>query len=324
MKKLVSVIIMLAMFFSISTTILAADNTYYQSETMNINEYDYLVMLQNSTPAELSNLNMTEEDVNATIEAFYKAIAKRAELSNDELIRYGYTLDEIEIFRTYNYSIGGNTDLDSNFSTELKSMVDTKYMTLKKLRAIAGTLTGKIKLDFCGTKYATFHYEWSWNHSPLVLGYDSVAMRWLAYDSKGHEIDVMKTSETSKIDHYVDNMFVFSRAGQPETNLDFNSVNMQFKVEDFYSSPKGNRIISTYAKKGLVKISLKVDDNVKNKINYIKVAALYGHTIVGINFPSISLSPTGSISIGFSGNISIDALGGHKVKIGAGSSIKDI
>lgn len=91
MKKLVSVIIMLAMFFSISTTILAADNTYYQSETMNINEYDYLVMLQNSTPAELSNLNMTEEDVNATIEAFYKAIAKRAELSNDELIRYGYT-----------------------------------------------------------------------------------------------------------------------------------------------------------------------------------------------------------------------------------------
>ena len=52
MKKLVSVIIMLAMFFSISTTILAADNTYYQSETMNINEYDYLVMLQNSTPAD--------------------------------------------------------------------------------------------------------------------------------------------------------------------------------------------------------------------------------------------------------------------------------
>lgn len=73
-----------------------------------------------------------------------------------------------------------------------------------------------------------------------------------------------------------------------------------------------------------IRYILKNDDSVKNKINYIKVAALYGHTILGFDFPSISLSPSGAISIGFSGNLSIDAIGGHKVKIGADSSIKDI
>ena len=61
-----------------------------------------------------------------------------------------------------------------------------------------------------------------------------------------------------------------------------------------------------------------------DKINYIKVAALYGHTTIGPNFPSISLSPAGSISISFSGNVSIDKIGGHKVKIGTDSTIEDL
>ena len=58
-----------------------------------------------------------------------------------------------------------------------------------------------------------------------------------------------------------------------------------------------------------------------SNINYIKVAALYGHTVFGLGAPSISLSPDGTIAIGFSGNPSIENLGGHKVKIGKGSTI---
>lgn len=152
---------------------------------------------------------------------------------------------------------------------------------------------------------------------------DSAAMRWLAYDTNGYELDLIKTSETVNIDYYWNATYKFSRTGSQEPNLEFNSINVQFEEAELFQSPT-TMTEQAYAKSGTIKVSLKVDDSVSNQINYIKVAALYGHTIIGANFPSISLSPTGSISISFSGNLSINKIGGHKVKIGKGSTIEDI
>ena len=250
-------------------------------------------------------------NVAATVRAFYKAISERAKLSDEDLFSYGYDSKEISIFRDFSSA--------SKITTKgLSNIITTN------LRAIAGTLTGKIRLISCGTKRATFRYEWFWDQAPIFKLEDSAAMRWLAYDSKGHGIDVLKVLEASRIDYYtMDDKFAFSQKGTPETNLSFNSVNIQFDVIKYYTPtpyPK-DALTSAYAKKGSVTIGLKVDGNVKNNINYIKVAALYGHTVFGLGAPSISLSPDGTIAIGFSGNPSIENLGGHKVKIGKGSTI---
>ena len=313
MKKFLSIITAFIMILSFSTTAFAMDKPDFQEEITSINEYDYIVMLQNSTPEELSKLNMTKSDVAATVGAFYKAISERAKLSDEALISYGYDSKEINILRDF-------SSVSKIRTKGLSNIITTN------LRAIAGTLTGKIRLNSCGTKRATFRYEWSWDHDPIFKLTDSAAMRWLAYDSKGHEIDVIKVLETSRIVYYTGNKFAFSQIGTPETNLSFNSVYIQVDLIKYYTPtpyPK-DALTSAYAKKGSVTIGLKVDGSVKNNINYIKVAALYGHTVFGLGAPSISLSPDGTIAIGFSGNQVIENLGGHKVKIGKGSTIKDI
>ena len=256
MKKILSIITAFIMILSFSTTAFAMDKPEFQEEITHINEYDYIVMLQNSTPEELSKLNMTKSDVAATVRAFYKAISERAKLSDEDLFSYGYDSKEISIFRDFSSA--------SKITTKgLSNIITTN------LRAIAGTLTGKIRLISCGTKRATFRYEWFWDQAPIFKLEDSAAMRWLAYDSKGHGIDVLKVLEASRIDYYtMDDKFAFSQKGTPETNLSFNSVNIQFDVIKYYTPtpyPK-DALTSAYAKKGSVTIGLKVDGNVKNNI----------------------------------------------------------
>ena len=101
MKKILSIITAFIMILSFSTTAFAMDKPEFQEEITHINEYDYIVMLQNSTPEELSKLNMTKSDVAATVRAFYKAISERAKLSDEALFSYGYNSKEISIFRDF-------------------------------------------------------------------------------------------------------------------------------------------------------------------------------------------------------------------------------
>lgn len=112
------------------------------------------------------------------------------------------------------------------------------------------------------------------------------------------------------------NRVQFTRSGTQEPDLDFNSLNIQFdEAENFQSSTTMTE--EAYAGNGYVRVSVKVEPEVHNSISYLKVAALYGHTTVGVGSPSIGLSPAGTISISFSGTINsvIDSIAGDKVKI---------
>ena len=53
---------------------------------------------------------------------------------------------------------------------------------------------------------------------------------------------------------------------------------------------------------------------VSANIDCIFVAGLYGHTVVGIGAPSVSVSK-GSFGISFTGNTSIDEIAGRKATI---------
>ena len=165
---------------------------------------------------------------------------------------------------------------------------------------------------------ATFMYQWEWDHAPLVRLKDSVAMRWLAFDKYADDIDVTITSHSSNINYYSNGTKCFSRRGSWEPNLEFNSLNLQFEEAETYQS--STTTDKAYALDGHVKVSVKLESGVESRIKYIKVAALYGHTTIGADFPSISLSVPASISIGFSGNLSIDSIASAQAKIEIGSS----
>lgn len=132
------------------------------------------------------------------------------------------------------------------------------------------------------------------------------------------DIDVTITSHSSNINYYSNGTKCFSRRGSWEPNLEFNSLNLQFEEAETYQS--STTTDKAYALDGHVKVSVKLESGVESRIKYIKVAALYGHTTIGADFPSISLSVPASISIGFSGNLSIDSIASAQAKIEIGSS----
>ena len=305
MKKAICILLSFVLFVFLSVTAYAAEDTNGQAgetvTTVYTNEYDYIQMLQNCTQEELAEFGFSQVDVDEIVAAFFSAITERAVLSDDALYDLGYGKEEIDTLRAY--SKGARV---SN----------------AEIRGLAAVLTARIRVNYCGTKSATFRYEWCWDHAPFMALQDSAAMRWIAFDSRGHELDVTKTVEEVKINYYLGTECKATLRGMQEPDLDFNSINVQFDENILCGGPNGPT--TAYGRDGSIRITVEVEDSVKNNINYIKVAALYGHTLIGANAPSISLSPTGSISISFSGNVSIDKIGGHKVKIGVGSTIEDI
>ena len=302
MKKFLSIILPLAMLFSLSVTAFAAEETVVEQTTYT-NEYDYITTLQQMDSESLSEIGMTSDDVAATVESYYAAVSERASLPEETLIGYGYTPEQIEILKNY------NTSMLTSRSTSLSA---------EQLRAIAGVCTGNLTSTYCSTRLANFTYTWSWDHAPFVQLSDSAAVRWAAYDTNGYDLDVTKYSETTNIDYYWGTTKKFSRVGTQEANLEFNAINLQFDVvETFYSNT--GIAEEAYAKNGKIFAALKVEPKVTNNLSYLKVAALYGHTLIGVGSPSISLSVPAGISIGFSGNTSIDPIAGSKVKISIGS-----
>lgn len=304
MKKILSVLLTLTMLFSLSTTALATEKDEY-SQIVYINEYDYIVALQEFSDEELKEIGMTKFDVDKTVDAFYAALNERAKLPDETLIGFGYTDEEIAILRSQN---------DITYS------VDSYVLSAEQMRAITGTCTGNITSSYLSTRYADFKYSWSWDHSPLMTLSDSAAVRWLAYTSSGSQIDVTNYYQDIKIKYYWNTTYKFQRSGTQEPNLEFNSINVQFPVTENFISSTG-LTESAYAKEGEISISVKVEPEVTSNISYMKVAALYGHTTIGVGSPSISLSPTGGISISFSGNTSINPIAGSKVKITLGSRV---
>lgn len=292
MKKIVSFILVLAMSLTLPVTAFAS-NDEVVVDTVYVNEYDYIVALQNATQEELDAMGLTRAEADEVIADFETALQERASLPEETLYGLGYTQNEIDALRAYNAR---------------------GIMPLETMYAISGTCTGSITASYATAREVTFKYAWAWDHAPIIKLKDSVAMRWLAYDSAGHEIDVTKSSEKCSISYYWNGQAQFTRSGTQEPNLSFNSINVQFdESEKFQSSTTMTE--EAYAGNGYLRVTVKVEPEVTNSISFVKVAALYGHTTIGVNGPSISASPTGSISISFSGNTAIDPIGGAKVKI---------
>lgn len=298
MKKILAIALVFIMTFGLSVPALATgDNQAIYEETY-FNEYDYILGIEQASSEELLEMGLTKEQATEIISTFMNALQERAALPDETLLGYGYTQDEIRTLRTYN---------------------SRSTLSPDAMRAITGTCTGQITASWMTEKDATFMYRWEWDHAPVMKLKDSVAMRWIAVDKNADEKNVIISSKSGNINYYWNGSKRFSRSGTWEPNLEFNSVNLQFEEsENFQSSTTITE--EAYAGDGHIKVSIKLKSGVVASLDYITVAALYGHSTVGPSFPSISLSPTGSISIGFSGNLVIDPIAPAQVMIEIGSS----
>lgn len=298
-KRWFSVTLIFFLIMGISDKTYAGENESTVNYTQVFNEYDYILTLEQSNSEELSALGLTQAEADIIISSFKEALAERMQLSEYELLALGYTDEEIDLLKSYSKGARGSEN---------------------SIRAITGTCTGNITVTSCGTKYAVFSYIWTWDHSPIMTFSDSAAMRWLAYDVNGYNFNVIKADVATNIDYYNGSVKQFSRKGTQEPGLEFNTVNLQFPMTETYQTST-TITESAYAKSGIITVAVQVDSSVNNNINYIMVAGLYGHTTLGNSAPSVSLSPTGSVSISFSGKSVVDKIAGIQAKIGTGSTI---
>lgn len=308
MKKLISLFLSLSMLSALTLMASAvADIPSVQIESFN--EYDYIEMLQESSPRELMELGLSDQEAAETIAAFESALFERALLPDAELRAYGYDDSEIALLRAY---------------------ANGQVLSSEELQSLGSTCTGKLRRLSCSTTTASFSYTWTWDRCPIVTLSDSAALRWIAYDADGGEIGVEQSSSSMNVDYYYmdkttsdsSTTVVFSFPGTNEPNLDFNTLNMQFPVYRTYTSSGTGIIFDCYAKSGTVQVKIKVPAGVNQTIHHIFVAGLYGHTLVGVGSPSVSVSK-GSVNIGFTGNTSIDSIGFARGTISRTSTIID-
>ena len=132
---------------------------------------------------------------------------------------------------------------------------------------------------------------------------------------------MIKYYQSVSVDYFSNGSHNFTTAGEEETGLSFNIVNIRFPMEETITTSTGASK-SGYMKNGRISIYVKVDESVATNINYILVAGLYGHTTLGLDMPSASLSPGGSLSISFSGSMDTNSIGGKKAKISQGGAIQ--
>lgn len=295
-KRIAPLLFSVLLSLTILTPAYAAEAFTANSGTTEVsvyNEYDYIMTLKNAP----SQQTLTQNNINAAeeIRAFEEAFAARAAMPDDTLEQLGYSPDEIRLLRRY---ASGETLTDS------------------EMRAASATCTGEITKQGFSGKLVMFTYTWTWNKCPATQKKDSFAVRFCAIDSAGYEIaGAMITQKESQIKYYTGRTYYKRVTGDYEAGLDVHSVNVQFPVSirEFYDPVGG--IEYFYAKTGSVKVTVSLKTEENTQISYIQAAGMYGHTVSGLAYPSLSVGYPASIAISFTGNKTIQHIAGQQVII---------
>lgn len=171
MKKLLSIILCLAMVFSLSATVFAAEPTIERTVT---NEYEAILLLQESSPSELSEQGYSESEINTIQNAdslFDEHIALLATLPDTSLTSAGYTDEQIIGIKSYNANTATTSD---------KARLSAQCETTSYIDNYTGT-TGRVTSKFV------------WNGIPAFKMKDILITAWNNWQITGKAANVKYT-----------------------------------------------------------------------------------------------------------------------------------
>lgn len=250
------------------------------------NEWDFVEELEFASSEDLIRMNISKSDAERYVKEAYDALYKRASMSEEELLEMGYTSFQIDILKKY---------------------ANGSKLTRSEIRAITATYYDYISVSNVTSRTATIDYNWYWDQAPVVTQKDSVGVIWRAVNSNGTYMDINRTARYAGLTYYKGSNYMFFTSSVQFENVGFDGANAQFQL-----GYEDNGAV-VYAKYGYVTISLALDSSVLDDFAYVRFYGQYGHTVIGIGYPSISLSFPFSIS--FSGNTYIDTLGGREIRV---------
>lgn len=251
-------------------------------------EYDLYIQLQEMTEDELLSDGYSWEEVELIKNTeFEQLLMERGKLSFAQLSNLGYTDEEIIQLKNYCEGIAPYSSID--------------------VYALAGVCTGKIVCSKASRDAFGFGYQWSWDHCPVVTATDAMAVRWCAFGFDGDYLDVDLTDSLGVVTYYLGNQRYDIRSFSPEKSLEFRTLQCTFPVIDPLHR-------DAWAKQGAMSISLERDSTITRDIHHIKIAGLYGHSVINIGIPSITVSAN-DVGFSFSGGLNTDNIADAKIKV---------
>lgn len=288
-KKYMSLTFSLMFIFSVLTSYASAADAekLISSEKIIVSEWDEYTRITSMSDKELIKSGYTAEEI-IEIRSFdyEKAIRDRAKLDYETLKRYGYTDSEI---------------------IELRQVASMKTIPEDVMRSISeATMTSELRYAGNGSYqdagktmyYIDLKFSWNWNRIPLfhlvdmvAVGFDSSTTKDFMYcvrsDRKVYANLISVNSSYSNISQVVEWEYSTSEA---------NNISAEFAV----ALEDGNGNLTHFASSGYGLFRL------TNRSNQamLFVDACYGHSILDID-PDFSMSTSGS-SIGINFGFGID------------------
>lgn len=289
MKRTLNVLLSIAVLLLVIATPAYANEKPFSTPTLHsFNEWDIVEDLENANDAVLLEYGVSRDDADAIVADYYRALNKRAHMTDKELYGLGYSSEQIELLHAY---------------------AQGKPLNNNEIRAVAATFSDYVFVSSVTNRKATFKYNWTWSQAPMVLLGDSAALLWKAVKTDGSEIDVIRFKRESVIYYYYGNTLFTTYTSAQFENIGFNGANVQIPM--IYT----NGDYDIYAKSGSITIGVKVDDSVTGNFAYVRIIGQYAHTTIGVGFPSISTSNPSTLSLSFTIVGSVQPKGGREAII---------
>lgn len=296
MKKVLSVLLSLAIVF-VCMPVSASANADPAFSRCNDENFDIEEFLNNSDTTQVivsSEKQMLLQALDAgvlTREELNEELYKMANMSISELEKDGYTLENIDIIKSY-------CDGDDAF---------THVYGDNTTRAIDAELTFRYGLkENDSQRSVTIVYEIKWDDYPFWQFDDSYGIGWIAADKNSMPLATKIDKTEQKVEYYTcaDETYIWD--GYVETKT--TSGRALVGVFDM-SGPAPAYTPSNYGKiiQGTIKVSTQSNSN---NIETIQIFVDYQHTIVSASFSwDVALTPNISdIAVSFTPSVSVNQI----------------
>lgn len=297
MKKLVSFLIMFLLImtpFSVSANVNVIDtndqNELYsmvKKDTIietKINEYDEFKKLQNTDENTLLSQGWTEQEIKDLKEFdFEKALKERANLSNENLSKMGYSSSKI---------------------SSLKENVSNTALSEADLRAYSGVLT--LKMGFMSTTNSArdwkIYYEWFWDPQPIFLTKDIIGIKALGSVNGTVAVPTLMSDSIANT-----NYEFYDNSGSNSVKGSFTRVDLNLAQYVFNMQSTGSNGLKTWARSGYGHVHF----NNTTPMDRLTVGVQYGHSQGSLS-PSIEISGgsggiSGGVTFAFSYGVNNEA-----------------